>query len=72
MRSCRYGSYPDVRETEGWSLAVQASIFLSWAHRDRRAKDNLVERLDLSAQTGVRIDWWEESHDVDRVLPVML
>jgi hypothetical protein len=39
-------------------------LFLSWAHRDARAKEDLVPRLtdQLALLSGVSFEWWEDSH----------
>jgi hypothetical protein len=39
-------------------------LFLSWTHRDARAKEDLVPRLtdQLALLSGVAVVWWEDSH----------
>src|SRR5262249_38962542 len=43
---------------------TRASLFLSWCHRDVALKEDLLGRLapDLAILSGVRIEWWEDSH----------
>lgn len=43
---------------------ISKSLFLSWCHADRTAKDALVRRLthNLGILSGVELRWWEDSH----------
>ena len=46
------------------ATTVRASLFLSWCHRDRALKEDLLRRLapNLAILSGVRTGWWEDSH----------
>lgn len=43
---------------------MRRSLFLSWCHDDRAAKDALVGPLmtNLRILDGLDVDWWEDSH----------
>lgn len=43
---------------------IVRSLFLSWCHTDRAAKDALIEPLltNLRILGGVELRWWEDSH----------
>src|SRR5262249_2218231 len=46
------------------TTTMRASLFLSWCHRDRALKEDLLSRLapNLAILSGVRTGWWEDSH----------
>ncbi len=43
---------------------IVRTLFLSWCHTDRRAKDALIEPLmdNLQILSNVKLRWWEDSH----------
>ena len=43
---------------------VRATLFLCWCHRDVEAKEALLGLLHLDCLAGVRISWWEDSHQL--------
>ncbi|CAO5166398.1 TIR domain-containing protein [Frankia sp. AiPs1] len=45
----------------GMGGVVEASLFVSWAHDDRAAKEALLSRLAFGALSGVRLTRWEDS-----------
>ncbi|WP_239335615.1 TIR domain-containing protein [Frankia sp. CiP3] len=40
---------------------IEASLFVSWAHDDKAAKETLLAGLALDALSGVRLTRWEDS-----------
>ena len=45
------------------NTAVEKRLFLSWCHRDKKAKKKLVKLLEPHLKTlrGVNVEWWEDS-----------